>query len=190
MAVAAALLFRVHAIPFAETLAHAGIVLNLLAGSLLGAWFGAGHAVRLSGPSLNRLVLIVLSGLALLMFAEGLLGLHTEGGPLFANPGLQIAAGIAAGLVIGVVAALLGVAGGELLIPALVLLFGVNIKLAGSLSLAVSLPTMSVGLARYRAANAFSVLAREKRLMSWMALGSIAGAGVGGLFLALPRCGH
>ena len=40
-----------------------------------------------------------------------------------------------AGFAIGVVAALLGVAGGELLIPTLVLLFGVDIKLAGSLSL-------------------------------------------------------
>jgi uncharacterized membrane protein YfcA len=33
-------------------------------------------------------------------------------------------AGVVAGFVIGVVAALLGVAGGELLIPTLVLLFG------------------------------------------------------------------
>ena len=44
-------------------------------------------------------------------------------------------AGALAGLVIGIVASLLGVAGGELLIPTLVLLFGIDIKLAGSLSL-------------------------------------------------------
>jgi hypothetical protein len=54
-----------------------------------------------------------------------------------------------AGLVIGVVTALLGVAGGELLIPALIRPFGVDIELAGSLSLAVSLPTMLVGFFRY-----------------------------------------
>ena len=46
----------------------------------------------------------------------------------------QIVAGVIAGFAIGVVAALLGVAGGELLIPTLILLFGVDIKLAGSLS--------------------------------------------------------
>jgi uncharacterized membrane protein YfcA len=40
-------------------------------------------------------------------------------------------------LVIGVVAAALGVAGGELLIPTLVLLFGADIKLADRLGLAV-----------------------------------------------------
>ena len=50
-----------------------------------------------------------------------------------------------AGFIIGIVAALLGVAGGELLIPTLFLLFGADIKLAGSLSLAVSLSTMLVG---------------------------------------------
>lgn len=57
--------------------------------------------------------------------------------------------GIACGFAIGVVAALMRVAGGELLIPTIVLLFGADIKLAGSLSLAVSLPTMIVGFTRY-----------------------------------------
>ena len=183
--VVAALLFRQRAIPFEETLAHAGIVLNLLAGSLVGAWFAAGHAIRLSGSTLNRLVLILLTTLAVLMFAEGLTGLHGDGRPLFDDPALQIVAGVAAGLVIGAVAALLGVAGGELLIPTLVVLFGVNIKLAGSLSLAVSLPTMIVGLMRYRSAAAFSVLARERPLLGWMAVGSITGVGLGGLLLGV-----
>jgi len=60
----------------------------------------------------------------------------------------QMLVGVIVGFIIGIIAALLGVAGGELLIPALVLLFGVDIKLAGSLSLAVSLPTMLVGFVR------------------------------------------
>jgi len=179
----AALLFRLRVIPFDETLAHADIVLNLLAGSLVGAWFAAGHAIRLSASTLNRLVLVLLAMLAVLMFAHGLTGLHSDGRPLFDAPALQIVAGVAAGLVIGVVAAILGVAGGELLIPTLVLLFGADIKLAGSLSLAVSLPTMIVGLMRYRSAASFSVLARERPLLGWMAVGSIAGAGLGGLLL-------
>ena len=63
--------------------------------------------------------------------------------------------------IIGVVAALLGLAGGKFLIPTLVLSFGVDIKLAGSLSLAVSLPTMLVGFARYsRDQSFFRCLAR------------------------------
>lgn len=42
----------------------------------------------------------------------------------------------------------MGGAGGELRIPTLVLLFGLGIKLAGSPSLLVSLPTMLVGFVR------------------------------------------
>ena len=71
----------------------------------------------------------------------------------------------------------------------IVLLYGVDIRLAGSLSLAVSLPTMIVGLIRYRAAEAFTVLSRERCLFTWMSLGSIGGAAIGGLLLDIvsPR---
>ena len=176
-------------IPPEATLAHAEMVLNVLTGSLVGSWFAAGHAMRVAGPKLNRLVLILLTVLAVAMLAEGLLGVHGDGRPLIANPVLQVVAGVSAGLLIGAVAALLGVAGGELLIPTFVLLYGVDIRLAGSLSLAVSLPTMIVGLIRYRAAEAFTVLSREQCLFTWMSLGSIGGAAIGGLLLDIvsPR---
>ena len=74
----------------------------------------------------------------------------------------------------------LGVAGGELLIPTLVLLYGVEIKLAGSVSLAISLPTMLVGFARYGRDQAFSVLRSNGSFVLAMAGGSILGAVVGG----------
>lgn len=97
----------------------------------------------------------------------------------------QLVAGIAAGFVIGIVASLLGVAGGELLIPTLVLLFGADIKLAGSLSLAVSLPTMLVGFTRYSRDQSFSVLSRNKAFLLVMAAGSIVGTFIGGLLLGI-----
>lgn len=98
-------------------------------------------------------------------------------------------AGLIAGFGIGMVAALLGVAGGELLIPTIVLLYGLDIKLAGSLSLMVSLPTMIVGFARYSGSEAFAILQQERSMFRWMVAGSILGAGVGGLLLGLvsPR---
>jgi uncharacterized protein len=92
---------------------------------------------------------------------------------------------VAAGFVIGVVAAVLGVAGGELLIPTLVLLFGADIKLAGSLSLAVSLPTMIVGFTRYSQDQAFAVLGRNRTFVVVMAAGSIIGSFIGGRLLGL-----
>ena len=97
----------------------------------------------------------------------------------------QMIAGVGAGLVIGIVATLLGVAGGELLIPTLVLLFGADIKLAGSLSLAVSLPTMLVGFARYSRDRSFVVLGENRRFVLVMAAGSICGSFIGGRLLGL-----
>lgn len=89
----------------------------------------------------------------------------------------QLVVGVASGFVVGVIASFLGVAGGELLIPALVLLFGVEIKLAGSLSLAVSLPTMIGGFVRYSRDRSFDVIARRhSRFLVAMGLGSVAGA--------------
>ena len=76
-------------------------------------------------------------------------------------------------------------AGDELLIPTIVLLYGSEIKLAGSLSLTVSLPTMIVGFARYSCSDAFAVLRHEQCLFRWMVLGSIVGAAAGGLLLGL-----
>jgi uncharacterized membrane protein YfcA len=52
--------------------------------------------------------------------------------------------GVVAGFGTGVVATILGVAGGELLIPTIVLLFALDIKPAGSLWLLVLLLTMLV----------------------------------------------
>ncbi len=46
----------------------------------------------------------------------------------------------------------------ELLIPTLVLLFGADIKLAGSLSLVVGLPTMVVGFTRCSRDRSIAVL--------------------------------
>ncbi|MDD3609563.1 MAG: sulfite exporter TauE/SafE family protein [Halothiobacillaceae bacterium] len=181
--VAAALLFRSGEVAFSELIARADILVNLLAGSLIGAWFAAGQAMRLSGPALNRVLLVLLIGLALLMFGEALFGHGENTGGLVADGPLRWLAGFIAGLGIGAVAALLGVAGGELLIPTLVLLYGVDIKLAGSLSLAISLPTMLAGFFRYREAAAFAVLGRERGLFLFMAVGSLAGAALGAVLL-------
>ncbi len=97
----------------------------------------------------------------------------------------QVPSGVVAGFGIGVVAAIMGVAGGELLIPTIVLLFAVDIKTAGSLSLLVSLPTMLVAFARYSRDGSFAVLRGNLRFVTVMATGSVAGALLGGLLLGV-----
>lgn len=181
-----ALLFRFGAVPVSTLWSHVDIALNLLAGSLLGAWWAAGHAMRMSRLLLDRVILVLLVGLALVILAEAWLG-HGGGVQvaLVEEGALRWFVGLIAGLGIGVVAALIGVAGGELLIPTIVLLYGIDIKLAGSLSLMVSLPTMLVGFTRYSQSSAFAILGTERTLFAAMAAGSIVGAALGGLFLGL-----
>jgi uncharacterized membrane protein YfcA len=179
--VASALPFRASAVPFSAVAAHWLVIVNLLCGSLLGAWFGAGWATRLASQSLYRVIAILLVGIAGVLLLSH--DVATSGTLL--TGAAQAIAGVGAGFAIGVVAALLGVAGGELLIPTLVLLFGADIKLAGSLSLAVSLPTMLVGFMRYRRDRSFVVLGENRRFVLMMAAGSIVGSFIGGRLLGL-----
>ncbi|MCT8329170.1 sulfite exporter TauE/SafE family protein [Albidovulum sediminis] len=179
--VATALPFRAGTVGFDEIAGHWPVVLNLLAGSLAGAWSGAGWATRLRSEALHRVIAVLLVGIAaVLVFGHADAG----AGPPLAGAA-QMAAGVAAGFGIGVVASLMGVAGGELLIPTIVLLFGVDVKLAGSLSLAVSLPTILMGFARYSRDRSFAVLARNRRFVLVMAAGSIVGTFIGGMLLGV-----
>ena len=89
------------------------------------------------------------------------------------------------GFGIGTLAALLGVAGGELLIPTFVLMFGVDIRLAGSLSLLVSLPTMVTGFTRYSRDRSFTVVRDQAPFLASMAGGSLGGSVLGGALIGL-----
>lgn len=178
--VTSALVFRTKAVPLSVVAAHYDVILNLLAGSLLGAWCGASWATRLHSRTLYRLIAVLLVAIAIIL-AVGHSAAQSST-PALTGVALWVAGAIS-GFAIGVVASLLGVAGGELLIPTIVLLFGIDIKLAGSLSLAVSLPTMIVGFSRYSRDGSFAVLRRSRAFVLWMAVGSILGALIGGLLV-------
>ncbi len=180
--VASALPFRAATVPFSAIAANWPIIVNLLCGSLLGAWFGASWAVKIKQELLYRIIAVLLVLIAaVLLFGHDA---ATTSSPPLSNIPLAIA-GVFAGFVIGVVASLLGVAGGELLIPTLVLLFGADIKLAGSLSLAVSFPTMLVGFTRYSRDDSFAVIGKNKSFLLIMAAGSLVGTFIGGLLLGV-----
>jgi len=174
--VAAAMPARLSGVPLGEVAAHWPAVLNLLAGSLVGAWVGASWATRMATATLYRVLAALLVLIAVLFSAERFGTLPSSN--LATGP--QLVAGVTAGFAIGVVAALLGVAGGELLIPTLVLLYSVDTKLAGSLSLLVSLPTMLVAFFRYSRDQAFEVLSQRRRFALTMVVGSVTGSVVGG----------
>ncbi len=152
----------------------------LLAGGLLGAFLGPAILGRLRVRTLERLLLVALVGIGGLLIGEGLIGQEQSGGVIPGFPGWQTAA-LGFGIGIGLVSSLLGVAGGELIIPTLVLGFGFDIKAAGTASLVISLPTVLMGLGRYAAAGILPtggvVL---KQVVLPMAAGSILGGVVGG----------
>lgn len=180
--VASALPLRTGTISLAAIADQWMVIANLLAGSLIGAWTGAAWATRLSSETLYRVLAILLVVIAAILVS----GHGVEGsGHAMLGGAAQAIVGVIAGFVIGVVASLMGVAGGELLIPTLILLFGADVKLAGSLSLAVSLPTMLVGFARYSRDSTFGVLARNRWFVVVMAAGSLAGSYVGALLLGI-----
>jgi uncharacterized membrane protein YfcA len=180
--VVSALGFRSTAVPFADVLAQWPVLMNLLAGSLAGAWFGADFATRISARALHGIIAMLLIAIALVLALA-----HDPVLPAspIAQGTLLIAIGVVSGLIIGAIASLLGVAGGEFLIPTLVLLFGIDIKLAGSLSLAISLPTMLVGLARYSRDQSFAVVRSNSGFAIVMVAGSIAGAYFGTRLLTI-----
>ncbi|BBY99719.1 sulfite exporter TauE/SafE family protein [Mycolicibacterium fallax] len=176
---------RLIAVPFSEVAAQWTIIANLLAGSLAGAWIGATWATRMRSATLYRILAVLL-----VVIAAALAAFHLNTvEPLALPPAIQLIAGLIAGALIGVVAALMGVAGGELLIPTIVLLYGIDIKLAGSLSLAVSLPTMLVAFARYSQDASFHILNANKAFVLTMAVGSILGTLLGAALLTVIPSG-
>ena len=104
--VATALPFRAQTVPLGEIGAHWPIILNLLAGSLAGAYAGAAWATRLKSETLYRIIAVLL-----VLIAGVLLFAHDATAP--AGPPVmgwqQILIGVVAGFAIGVVASLLGV---------------------------------------------------------------------------------
>lgn len=182
---AAAFPFRAATVPWGAIMPHLPAVFGMLAGSMSAAWVGAGWLRRASDRLLGRLILILLVSLGGVLVAEGLFVVAPSRLVGETLPGAVFAAA-ACGVGIGFVSSLLGVAGGELIIPVFIVLFGADAKVAGSMAMLVGMPTIAVGLLRHFGAG--SVL-REAAV--WRAtvlplgLGSILGAIPGALLLAL-----
>ena len=88
--VISALPFRAATVPLSTVAAHWAIVINLLAGSLLGAWFGAGWATRLGSQTLYRIIAVLLLVIAVVLMAGH--GVSASGAMLTGGP--QVVVGI------------------------------------------------------------------------------------------------
>ncbi len=135
-------------VSLADVVPHGAEIAGLAAGGMIAALYGNPLVQRLTSESLVRMIAILLAALGVLMCIEALLPFSSlEFVP--ADPTTRFAIGCILGSGIGFVSSLLGVAGGELLIPTLIFLFGADIVTAGSASILISLCLISVGLWRY-----------------------------------------
>ncbi len=182
--IAASLAIRGRTLSFDTVLPLLPVVLSLIAGAIITAFLGAALAGRLSNEQLERTILVLLVGVGIALIVESFLPQRI---PALLPAALtwQIPAGILFGLAIGLVSSLLGVAGGEIIIPTLVFAFGVDIKTAGTASLLISFPTVLVGLVKYASRGAFRDHSILKNTVVPMGIGSVLGAIFGGMLAGI-----
>jgi uncharacterized membrane protein YfcA len=147
---------------------------GLISGAMLSAFIGVTLAGKFSQERFEQVVFVLLIAIGLALIVEGFLPQEVPG-LLPSTVGWRVSTGIMFGLAIGLVSSLLGVAGGELIIPTLVFAFGADIKTAGTASLLVSIPTVAVGILRYAGHGAFADRQALIETVAPMSLGSLVG---------------
>jgi uncharacterized protein len=181
---AAALPTRLFALNVAPLRPFAYDTLAVTIGAVLAAYVGVSGLRRLSPTVLQQAVFVLLLALGLSMIAEAVVSL----GPVGFVPQMivvRLLIALAFGIAIGAVSGLLGVAGGEIIIPILILGFGAPVKVAGSLSQMVSIPTVLTGFARHLYGGALSDRTMIIGLIVPMGLGAIVGAVLGGMLAGI-----
>ena len=183
--IAASLAIRSRSLSLAPVAPFTPAVLALIAGAVVAAVAGTALFGRLSDARLERTILVLLLVIGIALIVEGFLPL-TERALLPDAVNVWVVAGVLFGLGIGLISSLLGVAGGEVIIPTLVFAYGADIKTAGTASLLISLPTVAVGITRYARRGAYDRSALTGTVAP-MGLGSVIGAVIGGLLVgAVP----
>lgn len=156
----------------------------MITGAIVMAYVGATLARRISAEQLERAILVLLLTIGVALIVEGFLP-HAIPALLPPSVGWHVVAGVLFGMAIGLVSSLLGVAGGEIIIPTLIFAYGVDVKTAGTASLLISLPTIATGLWRYSRQGAFTDRQALTETVAPMGIGSVIGAVIGGLLLGL-----
>jgi uncharacterized membrane protein YfcA len=180
MTLSFAMMSRSGVISMAAIVPYTPEVIGLAAGGMMSALYGVRLVRKLSSERLVRLIAILLLGIGVLLLWEVVFPFQYAS-PLPAGATAHLSAGIAIGIGIGLVSSVLGVAGGELLIPTLIFIFGADIRTAGSASILISLGIVLMGLWRYWRSSAIPSGRGIQRITFAMSAGSTLGATLGGL---------
>src|ERR671917_1850542 len=125
--VVSALLIRGATLSFTPLLGLLPVVVGMIAGAVSAAYFGTALVHRVSERLLERVILVFLVVIGTALIVEAFLPQYVPGLLPDALP-VRVVAAVIFGLGIGLVSSLLGVAGGELIIPTLVFAFGAGVK--------------------------------------------------------------
>ena len=154
------------------------LMVAIIIGSTTGAYFGIGLSTKISDVLFKKVLLTLLVIMGLLLIIESFINFGSVG-IAFSSLYVEFVVAVLLGVLIGIISSLLGVAGGEVIIPILILIFGINVKLAGTMSLIISIPTMIVGITRHIRNNMYSVKSEITSLVVPMGIASIIGASIG-----------
>lgn len=149
---------------------HYAAGIGIAAGAIAGAYLGAQLMHRLTPVRLRQ----AFAALMVVVSLQMLFGLTPQDGPLALAGGAAVAGYLILGLATGVLSGLMGVGGGVILVPAMVLLFGFTQHAAEGTSLLIIIPIAIVGSARH-AKNGYT----DWRLGMILGAGGVVGAWLG-----------
>jgi uncharacterized protein len=158
-------------------------IVGMLVGGIIAAWFGAAYLSRIPKARIMGVIAALLLATAFLLVAEALIAGATW--TVLAHDTLWRAPlALLAGLVVGLISSLLGVAGGEFIIPILIFMFGADIKTAGTASVLISIPVVLTGVTRHWLTGHYRSQSMVLFLVLPMSIGSLIGAAAGGYLAA------
>jgi uncharacterized protein len=158
-------------------------ILGMLFGGIIAAWIGAGLLKRIPKERIMGVIALLLLATAVLLAAEAFLH-GAAWSALAPDSAFRLPVAILAGLAVGAISSLLGVAGGEFIIPILIFIFGADIRTAGTASVLISIPIVMTGVARHALTGHYRSPSMFQNLILPMVLGSLVGAIVGGYLAA------
>ncbi|HEY8339309.1 MAG TPA: sulfite exporter TauE/SafE family protein [Egibacteraceae bacterium] len=145
----------------------------IAAGAVLGAYAGAAIMHRLSAQRLRQAFAVLLAVVSIQLLVGG----EVTQGTIVLSGAAMVSGYVVLGLVAGVLSALMGVGGGVIMVPAMVLLFGFTQQLAEGTSLLIVIPTAVVGAVRH-ARNGYTDWAAGFTLGIGGIVGALVGASV------------
>jgi uncharacterized protein len=154
-------------------------IVGMLVGGVIAAWIGAGYLKRIPKTRMMGVISVLLLATAALLAGETLLH-GVAWSALAAESQWRLPAALCVGLLVGAISSMLGVAGGEFIIPILIFIFGADIKTAGTASVLISIPVVITGVTRHWLTGHYRSQTMLANLVLPMAIGSVVGATIGG----------